>query len=384
MSSRRPDWLLLDRFLAGECSPTESDQVQRWLDDNPEAAAALGVFRTVIGRGITPEPAPLEWDMEEAWSRLDEVTRGNAGARHRLPPPLRRVDTAETANAETTASVPMRTPFDVGRGLRPAVSPWLRVAAVLVLLGSGTGIFLWRSASDASNHVAAAAPPRIITTQRSERADLRLADGTHVFLAPESRLTIPADFGRARRELTLVGEGYFEVVHDPMKPFLVRAAHGVVHDLGTRFSVRAYPGDSTVRVVVAEGQVVAGLTGSTLPLRGPILGRGDLARLDATGATILVRGVDVDRYQSWINGRLRFDATPLREVLPELARWYDVDAEVADSVVGDRRLTIVLRDEPLAQVLSTIAQITNARYEQTGRVVRFSALPATPLAPRKT
>ena len=376
MSDQEPDWLLLDRFLAGECSPAEAEQVRCWLDEHPESAAALGLFREATTRQVATEPAPATWDVDRAWSRLDEATHGDAGARYRLPAPLHRVGVGEAAGSR-----PGQALFNLGRVLRPVGSSWLRAAAVLLLVGGGVGGALWYRGSGASSHMVAAAA-RVVVTQRSERADLRLADGTRAVLAPESRLTIPADFAITRRELGLEGEGYFEVVYDSAKPFFVRAAHGIVHDLGTRFSVRAYPEDSVVEVVVAEGRVMAGLASAALPLRGPVLGRGDLARIDTAGATTVTRGVDADHYQSWTEGQLRFAAIPLREVAQQLTRWYNTDFTLADSAIGDRRVTITLRDEPLVQVISAIAQLTDTRYEYVGRGVRFSAVSGTLPIPR--
>ncbi len=389
-ASHEPDWGLLDRYLAGECSPSEVEQVRRWLDEHPESAAALRGFRAAIDRQVSAEPMPTAWNVDRAWSRVaKETPRGmpeEAGERYRLPPPLRRTEPSDVASHvdddESVAVPSPRKSFDVGRPLRPAFSPWLRAASIILLLGGGIGLAVWRSSTRLPSEAAMATSARIITTQRSERADVRLADGTHVILAPESRLTIPAGFGATHRELTLVGEGYFDAVHDSLKPLLIHAAHSVVHDLGTRFSVRAYPEDTTVQVVVAEGRVAAGLEGTKPALTGPILERGDLARIERSGATKLMRNVDLERYQSWIEGKLHFEETPLRDVLPELARWYDVEAEVADTAVGGLRVTMTLGREPIAQVLEGLAHITNTRYERNGRMVRFSALPGMSPAPR--
>jgi transmembrane sensor len=146
--------------------------------------------------------------------------------------------------------------------------------------------------------------------------------------------------------------------------------------------VRTFPGDSTVEVLVAEGQVVAGLAKATRLPQGPILGRGDMAKLDTTGALVIKRDVDVDRLQGWVDGRLRFVAAPLREVLPQLSRWHDIDFEIVDPGIGDRPITIEVADQPLAQVIEAIALLTRTRYERNGRVIRFSALPTPPLVPR--
>jgi transmembrane sensor len=215
------------------------------------------------------------------------------------------------------------------------------------------------------------------TTQRGQRADLRLSDGTHVVLAADSRLTVPADFDKTRREVTLEGEGYFEVVHNTQKPFRVRAQHGIVHDIGTKFDVRAYPTDRTVRVVVTEGRVAvraAATSVATANISEPILRAGELGELDSAGVTKVTPHVDSQRYVSWTEGKLVFDATTLGEAAPQLARWYDLDIHLAGAGLSQRRLTITLDQESVAQVLDAIARVTNARYTLSGRRVVFTAV----------
>ncbi len=375
-----PDWWLLDRFLAGECSRDEAKRVRYWLDKDPTAAAQLEAFRGALGR----RAAPVDWDVDRLWSRFAAAAEADTATQYRLPPPLSQVDDAATDAAEVAEAGRVRQPqhmrFNVGRVLRPAMSSWLRVAAAVVLVGSGVGLAVrvWESHAGSNRRpMPHAAAGRVVTTQRAERVDLRLPDGTRVLLAPESKLSVPANYGITSRELTLAGEGYFEVVHDSAKPFLVHAAHGVVHDLGTRFSIRAYPSDSAVQVVVAEGRVVAGLARAASPA-GPVLEQGDLARFNAAGAMTITHAVDVDRYQGWVQGQLRFDAVPLRELIQELERWYDIEVELIDAVAEDPTVTIVLKDQPLAQILGAIAALTDTRYEQMGRVVRFRPYQVTP------
>ena len=84
-------------------------------------------------------------------------------------------------------------------------------------------------------------------------------------LNAESRLRYPADFGATARDVELVGEGYFEVVHDSTRPFRVHAGGSVTEDLGTHFVVRAYPELRHVDVAVTEGLVSLHREGASTP-----------------------------------------------------------------------------------------------------------------------
>src|SRR5262249_18634375 len=155
-----------------------------------------------------------------------------------------------------------------------------------------------------------------MATGRGQRATVQLADGSRVVLGVDSRIRYPRGFGKQGREIDLVGEAYFDVVHDARVPFRVRTPHGVSEDVGTRFAVRAYAGESSARVVVEEGFVAVG--------HGVTLGAGDLARVTRQAAPHVVHGAPVARLLAWTHGQLNFVNTPLREVVADLRRWYDV------------------------------------------------------------
>ena len=337
------NWELLDRFFAGECTPAERADVVHWLETHPLPAKYVDALKLAMQLGDRPG-APVAWETDVSWERLAQTTgiapEPRPAAPLRLVPPPRR------------------------RWSLPSGPPLMRVAAmVALLLGSGA---LWWSVT---RHKPA--PVREFTTARGQRAEMRLADGTRILLSVDSKLRVPGDYGATARDVYVDGEAYFEVTHDATKPFAVHAANALVRDLGTRFGVRAYAGEQRVRVVVAEGKVAMRSVAAVDTISAPVLTFGDLGRLDPSGALSVAQGVNVQRYLAWTEGRLRFQDAPLRDVLPDLARWYDLDLTLAAASLGDRRLTFNVDGEPLTQVLDGIALLAHARYERSGRSVTF-------------
>ena len=213
-------------------------------------------------------------------------------------------------------------------------------------------------------------PDRVFTAARAQQIQLRLPDGTLIKLAPASTLRIPADYGVAGRGVTLDGEAAFTVAHDATRPFAVRTARTVTRDLGTRFVVRAYPGDPATDVVVAEGRVAVGRTAATSDAH--ILGRGARARVMDDGPVVVTPRVALDPYFAWTEGRLVFYATPLREAAAQLARWYDIDVRLSSDAIGGRTVTASLRDEPAPDVLALIAATLQLELARDGRVYTLS------------
>jgi ferric-dicitrate binding protein FerR (iron transport regulator) len=74
----------------------------------------------------------------------------------------------------------------------------------------------------------------------------------------------------------------------------------------------------------------------------------------------------------WRTGHLRFERRKLRDVIPELSRWFDVDISVADSSLASRTLSADLRVGTGAKLEALLGAITlpiDARYQRQGRTI---------------
>src|SRR2546423_14261851 len=87
------------------------------------------------------------------------------------------------------------------------------------------------------------------------RSKLVLPDGSTVWLNAGSKLTYNKDFGNNIREVSLVGEAFFDVMHIPDVPFVIETPTAVVKVLGTSFNVKAYPNETTTETSVIRGRV---------------------------------------------------------------------------------------------------------------------------------
>jgi len=79
-----------------------------------------------------------------------------------------------------------------------------------------------------------------IETPRGGTYDVTLPDGTIVKLNAGTVLTYPTIFAKDKREVTLVGEAYFEVAKRKDHPFVVQTKNQQVQVLGTHFNINAY------------------------------------------------------------------------------------------------------------------------------------------------
>lgn len=172
---------------------------------------------------------------------------------------------------------------------------------------------------------------------RAGEYQVRLPDGTHVWLNSGSRLRYPVAFGGHARKVELEGEAYFDVVRDESAPFVVDAGAYEVTVLGTQFNVSNYKDDPGSRTVLVEGAVAVRepVTGEELLLRP-----GQSFVMNASDGTFRVEDVDVRRYVAWKDGRFRFYEERLDVIMNVVSRCYDVEVVYDDDELKDVRMTL--------------------------------------------
>jgi transmembrane sensor len=324
------DWAIVERFLAGKYTRDEAISVRNWSLAHPRLAQLLAV-----ASAGPPSVGARKWQTDAAW----EYLRAEQPA---LSAPAIRI-----------------LPVAPGRWLMPGM---VRAAVGMAVIASALGWWM----SLLLGHARQAPPSSAVVAARGQRVTVRLADGSRVILAPETRLTPAVGFGQDNRVVTVAGRVYFDVVHDTVHPFTVVVGGTQVRDVGTAFEVDAY--GSTASVIVAHGAVtLSSAESNSSPTT--IVSAGQLARIDPSGGATVVPHADVGRWLSWTTGDLEFQDTPLPDALSELERWYDVEIIVADTRLTRRRITGTLHDEPLPLVLRSIGLILHATYQVNGRTI---------------
>jgi ferric-dicitrate binding protein FerR (iron transport regulator) len=352
------DFNRLARYLAGECSREERDSIQRWLDGDPAARAELEAMRRWWQRAAV---IPTASRVDAMWQRL--ARRMHGGDVSVVVPD------AVPERALKPKPRPVTPAFPLMPGRTPRVIAWRVPAAVAAaVMLTAAGALVWR-APTAAPEAATTAEVREFATARGQRATIRLLDGTRVELGFASTLRV-RPFRDGRRELTLEGEAVFAVVHDEARPFIVHAGNAVTEDLGTTFSVRAYPSDSAVRVVVVSGKVAmrrreAGRGSASSAILGP----GQLGRLDARGEVEVESGVDTSGYMAWLTGRLSLHHAPLADIAAELERRYDVSIRIPEPAVAGLRLTVDMQPRTLDEALGAVTVPLKLRHRRDGGAI---------------
>lgn len=206
-----------------------------------------------------------------------------------------------------------------------------------------------------------------VTTPKGGQYKIILPDGTNVWLNAASSITYPTVFKGANREVTLNGEGYFEVAKNKAMPFRVKSTLQTIEVLGTHFNIDTYVDEAQVKTTLLEGSVkVISATSSTLIIPG------QQAVIDREGnGAISKRQANLDKEVAWKNGVFSFADEDIREVMRQVSRWYDIDVVYEGDMPHEKFFGEISRSSNLADVFR-ILELNNMKFAVEGKTVKVS------------
>ena len=326
---------LLVKYITGNADLHERQMVRDWLDESQDNIDYFISLKTGWDDALY-HGGERRVNTDDAFDRL----------RKRLTP-------------EAVAGLGVHTETHPGpktarlRRLFPRVA----AAVLIILLAGSAGVYLYRKDAPSSS----ARPAFSIYVPNGKMKKVVLPDSTEVWLNAGTRLSYGAGFGGSTRELSLEGEGYFAVKHDEKIPFIVHANGYLVRDIGTIFTISAYP-HTNFQAAVIEGEVEVsgqrirtGKEGKILLTRNQVLNITEYERQEqkpkAAGTpsarpAIMQQGqpevtlaAGMDRYAGWKDELQVFEDETFDEVAQRLERTFDVRIRITSSQLAGLRYT---------------------------------------------
>lgn len=299
------------------------------------------------------EQAAAEWIARRdlgGWTAADEAglttwlaaSAGNRAAYYRLNAAWQEAGRLRALAAAPRQSSPDHAPRAANRR-RYAIA-----ASLLVGLVAGATWFFWPAAP----------------AYRTEIGGLEavpLSDGSKVTLNTDSEIRVAVSATERRVDLER-GEAFFEVAHDPARPFIVRAGDRRVVAIGTQFSVRE-DGDD-VRVVVSEGRVrLETAAGEEVA----VLAAGTIARAREDAVMVQEdRLAEIERTLAWRSGQLTFRDTPLAEAIAEFNRYNTRKIVIEDPAIAALEVGGVFRATNVGSFVSLLEEGFPIHVEDEG------------------
>lgn len=358
MEKKKINDLLIIRFLNGKTTLEESREIIEWLSaDQKNRLLYFNLKRY--------------W-QENAVKELDEKIMLNALERLKI----------RYSVTDKKKRVLFHRPY-----ILPAFTKIAVTICILLLVGSLSFIRIQHiSYNKFKNKI------NQITVPLGSRSNLILPDGSNVWLNSGSTLTYNSDFGLNERVVSLSGEGYFEIKHDPHNShFLVQTGEIDIKVLGTRFNVKAYPDEKIIETTIESGEVEISKK-KALNMKKPVIILHQNQKLTYTKndeniriASIIEEDkektsdiqnetsilntfkitshVNPEVYTSWKSGKLIFNGESLESLAPKLERFYNIKIVFEDESMKDIKYTGTLQEITIEEVLRAMEKTSDISFK---------------------
>lgn len=296
---------ILDRYIAGEASPEEKEDVARWLDADRKNMKEFLARRKLYDISI--------WQQEPAPVAKDNLSLDN--------------------KRWTLRSISIE---------------FSKIAAIFLIAFSVLYSFL------VNNDNTDPAKMQTIFVPPGQRAELTLTDGTKVWLNAKTTFTFPNKFTACSRNVTLDGEGYFEVTKDTEKPFTVKTEKYDIKVLGTEFNVTAYSASPVFETSLLKGAVEV-----SSPKTNTRISLEPNTRTYIENGVLKKGVIEHQTYFLWKEGLICFFDEPVGKMIDKLELYYDVKINVQNKQLLKNRYSGKFRTKDGVEHVLRVLQLSN-------------------------
>jgi transmembrane sensor len=239
---------------------------------------------------------------------------------------------------------------------------FLRIAAAALLVLAIGSITVWLTRPGLLSG------EKTYTAGADERnLQVKLPDGSSIFLNRNSELRYKNDFGDESRNVKLRGEAFFNITADASKPFRIDAGKAVVEVVGTSFSVLTENSGSEVEVFVKTGKVVVEDKAGSQSL---ILEPGYIGTIGSEKSARILN--NDPNYLAWNTGNLLYKGEKLEVVFRDLKKVYNMQIVAEDSSILEYPWNSSIDYQPQDNIIRMICLSFNLGYSKDGDVYRLS------------
>ena len=368
----------IPKYLKGKLSPEEEVELKKRLQDRPDGEELLTRIRDE--RLIAAKKEMYDaFNADKSWEKIHRVTgRKSSRMLYRVfwyaaifALPLAVAASIFFVNKSKQESRPQyivdayfeshKTILELPGGVRIALDTAKNVTKELndfgVTMAEGQGL----DYSGLDSVMDAKVEYHKVVVPRGGEYNLKLADGTSVWMFAESEIRFPTRFKGSKREVYLSGEAYFEVHHDPAHPFYVKTKSLDVKVLGTSFNVKAYNNMEVVETSLVEGMV---------SLKDNVLRPNMQAVFHKNTGDFSYRKINGESYRLRKERVFVFDEERLDDILQEMARWYDFEIFYQNPEMAEKRFGFKLEKYEHVDTLLNILELTGeVRFVMKGKTL---------------
>ncbi len=305
---------LIFKQLTNEADENDILQLNEWLDNKDNKAIFEDYKKTWNIANKLNEPDILNIEIEDEWAKIQSKIGFSK--------------TVQFPEKKKTSNF-----------LKFAVS----IAAVLILVFGL--IFILK-------------PKQKTIFAEAQIVETELIDGTNIILNKGSEISYAVNFNKKNRNIKLTGEAYFNVEHNPEKPFIIETENFYVEVLGTKF----YVNSTSNQVIVNEGIVIVYSEKS----------KSDSVILNANKKLILEQNKFLksenqnQNFLSWKTKKIIFNNHKFSEIATILEKVYNIEIKILNPKINDLQLTVSFDSQDIESVITVLEATLNVTITKKG------------------
>lgn len=271
------------------------------------------------------------------------------------------------SNNKTNQSTPVeiaQQPKDIAPGTNRAILT-INNNQQIALDSGQTGINISNTITyNDGKEIAAAGKIIQLATPRGGQYHAVLPDGSVVWLNAASSIRFPSKFNNGERRVEVTGETYFEIAKDASKPFKVTGGNQEIEVLGTAFNLNAYDDERNVTTTLLTGSVKLSLQNGVQTKLIP----GQQAQVLSNNHFKVLNEVSTGEVIAWKNGLFQFKKTSVESIMKQVARWYDIEV-IFESGAAQQIDGSIPRNTQLSNVIRILEMTGKVRFKVDGKKV---------------
>ncbi|MFD0941078.1 FecR family protein [Pedobacter boryungensis] len=202
-----------------------------------------------------------------------------------------------------------------------------------------------------------------------------LADGTKIWLNKNSALQYNSAFGKEKREITLKGEAYFDVVKNSSIPLFIHAGNITIEVKGTAFNVNAYSDKPNIEVALIRGLIQVSHTSDSenmvllKPNQKLIIPNASANGAHSKFIIEPINSLALLNETKWTSDTLIFKKEKLKDLALQLEKKYELKIEIQSAQLKERRFSGTFTTETIKQVLEALKLSYPLTYTISNKLV---------------
>ncbi len=275
---------LFAKFFSGEISEKEQKVLDKFISENPDNEKIFEEYQII-------------WSLKIKEDTFDKKTESA-------------LQTVKNQFSEKEKIIPIK-----------KNKIWIQIAASIIILLGMSYYFYTNSQSE---------DVKITSVSSNESIkQIKLADGTIVWLNKNSKLEYPKEFPKNKRVVKMAGEAYFIVAHNNQKPFIVKTENTQVEVLGTEFNLKSFDNEHDIEIVLKQGKVKFTDTKSNI---SELMKPNDKITLNKKERKLKKETISNTNFLSWKTKELDLNNMTLEEIAKTLSEYYKIEVKVNTSV----------------------------------------------------